>query len=214
MTVERRRQLVDLVRQREVVLVEDSPYEELRYEGEALPGLLELDRPPDDGGRVIRAGTFSKTLMPGLRVGWAIGPRPVIRQMATAKQAVDLHTSTFNQFIVLELLRSGYEEQCLPALRQAYRERRDAMLGALQRGFPAGVRWTRPAGGMFIWVTLPPGISAMALLPRAMEHGVAFVPGGEFHVDGGGQDTLRLNFSHSSVAAITAGMEKLADVLG
>lgn len=213
MTLERRQGLIGRIQNHNVVVIEDSPYEELRYEGEPLPSLLELDLHPDAGGHVIRAGTFSKTLMPGLRVGWALGPQAVIGQMVKAKQAMDLHTSTFNQYVALELLNGGYEQECLPALRRAYRERRDAMLDALRRHFPPEARWTRPQGGMFIFVTLPKGISTAALLPRAMERNVAFVPGGEFHVDGAGQNTLRLNFTKASVPEIAAGIKTLAEVL-
>src|ERR1700678_1671555 len=153
MTRERRQLLIDALQGRDVALFEDNPYAELRYEGEPLRSLLELDSPPDDGGHVIQAGTFSKTLMPGLRVGWVIGPRQIIERMGRAKQAMDLHTSTFNQHIALALLNSGYLEEFIPIIRRVYRERRDTMLEALQQHFPPGSCWTRPEGGMFIFVT-------------------------------------------------------------
>lgn len=210
---ERRQRLITLLQRHETVLVEDDPYVELRYEGEALPGLLALDRPPDQGGRVIRAGTFSKTLMPGLRIGWAIGPQEVIVQLAKAKQAVDLHTSTFNQFVALELVHRGYLEQSLPVLRQTYRERRDAMLTAMAEHFPAGCQWNKPEGGMFIFVTLPKDVAAADLLPRALERNVAFVPGQDFHLEGQGLNTLRLNFTKNPVPEILAGIKCLGEVL-
>jgi 2-aminoadipate transaminase len=210
----RRQLLIDTVQGRGVALFEDDPYAQLRYEGQPLPSLLELDRPPDAGGHVIQAGTFSKTLMPGLRVGWVIGPRQVIERMGRAKQAMDLHTATFNQHLALELVNTGYLEDVIPALRRAYRERRDVMLDSLQRHFPTGSRWTAPEGGMFIFVTLPDGIAAGDLLPRALERNVAFVPGEEFHLDGAGQNTMRLNFTKPSVPEIVAGISRLAEVFG
>jgi 2-aminoadipate transaminase len=213
MSCERRQRLVTLLQRHALFLVEDNPYEELRYESDPLPGLLDLDRPPDAGGRVIRAGTFSKSLMPGLRLGWAIGPKEVIGKLAKAKQAVDLHTSTFNQFLALTLLNEGYLEDSLPALRLAYRRRRDAMLAALQAHLPSGCRWTKPAGGMFIFVTLPKRLSAAALLPRALERNVAFVPGQDFHPDGSGGNTLRLNFTKTAEPEIAAGIERLSEVI-
>jgi 2-aminoadipate transaminase len=213
LTRERRQLLIDMVQGRDVALFEDNPYAELRYEGEPPPNLLELDRLPDEGGHVIQAGTFSKTLMPGLRVGWAIGPRQIIERMGRAKQAMDLHTSTLNQYLALELLNSGYLEEFIPVLRQVYRERRDAMFDAMQKHFPPGTRWTRPEGGMFIFVTLPEDFSAGGLLPRALEQNVAFVPGEEFHLDGAGQNTMRLNFTKASVPDIMTGVSRLAEVI-
>jgi 2-aminoadipate transaminase len=210
---ERRQFLIDLAQGSEVALYEDNPYAELRYEGDPLPSLLELDFPPDAGGHVIQAGTFSKTLMPGLRVGWAIGPRPLIDRMGRAKQAMDLHTGTLSQYVALELLNSGYLEEFVPTLRRVYRERRDAMLDALQAHFPPGSRWTRPEGGMFVFVTLPEGLSTGGLLARALERNVAFVPGEEFHLDGAGQNTMRLNFTKTSVPDIALGISRLAEVI-
>jgi 2-aminoadipate transaminase len=133
--------------------------------------------------------------------------------MGRAKQAMDLHTSTFNQHIALALLNSGYLEEFIPILRRVYRERRDAMLEALQQHFPPGSCWTRPDGGMFIFVTLPEDISAGSLLVRALERNVAFVPGEEFHLDGTGQNTMRLNFTKASVAEINSGISRLAEVI-
>jgi 2-aminoadipate transaminase len=213
MTRERRQLLINALKGHNVALFEDNPYAELRYEGEPLRSLLELDLPPDDGGRVIQAGTFSKTLMPGLRVGWVIGPKQIIERMGRAKQAMDLHTSTFNQHIALALLKSGYLEEFIPILRRVYRERRDTMLEALQQHFPPGACWTRPEGGMFIFVTLPKDISVEGLLDRAIARNVAFVPGEEFHLDGSGQNTMRLNFTKSSVADISSGISRLAEAI-
>jgi len=213
LTVERRKQILDTIAATDAVLFEDNPYAALRYEGQPLPTLLELDSPPDDGGRVVQAGTFSKTLMPGLRVGWVIGPRPVIERMGRAKQAMDLHTGTFSQHIAFELVNSGYLEETMPRLIATYRQRRDAMLGVLEAHFPKGSHWTRPQGGMFVFAALPPDIDAAKLLPHAIERNVAFVPGAEFHLDGGGRNTLRLNFTKSPPDEIETGLRRLADAI-
>ena len=154
--------------------MEDDPYGALRFEGDALPSLLTI---AGAAGGVIQLSTFSKTLAPGLRVGWVVAPAEVIGRLALAKQGTDLHTGTLDQYIVHELLANGQIEAGLPAIVARYRERRDTMLAALAEHFPAGVRWTHPTGGMFLWVTLPDGIAAADLLPAAVERGVAFVPG-------------------------------------
>src|SRR5206468_1380937 len=148
-------------------------------------------------GNVIYVGTFSKVLMPGLRVGWVIAAEPVIEKIVQAKQAADLHTSTLNQYIALELVRDGVLDQQIPILRQAYRVRRDAMLAALPKHFPEEVTWTRPDGSMFLMVTLPENLSAAEVLRQAIPHNVAFVPGEDFHLNGTGQNTFRLNFSNA-----------------
>jgi 2-aminoadipate transaminase len=213
MTLKRRKRLIEMLQGRDLTLFEDDPYAELRYEGESSESLLELYCHPDEGGSVIRAGTFSKSLMPGLRIGWVIGPRQLIERMGRAKQAMDLHTSTFNQYLALELLNRGYLEEFIPVFRRIYRERRDTMLDALQKHFPPDSTWTRPQGGMFIFVTLPKHISSRNLLARALERNVAFVPGEAFHLDGTGQNTMRLNFTKTSVEDILEGIGRLAELM-
>jgi 2-aminoadipate transaminase len=151
--------------------------------------------------------------MPGLRIGWVIAPQAVIEQMSRAKQAMDLHTGTFNQHLVLELLNAGYMEEMIPKLRRAYRERRDAMLDALRANFPAGSRWTKPHGGMFIFATLPPEVSASKLLIRSLQRNVAFVPGEDFYLTGAGKNTLRLNFTKTASPEIGEGIRRLAEAL-
>lgn len=200
-----RRALLD----RGIGIIEDDPYRELCFEGEPLPTLLELDR----GENVIHVNTFSKVLAPGLRVGWVIGPEAVIEKLVQAKQAVDLQTSTFNQLLILELLRSGIWERQIPRLRATYRERRDVMLAALEKHFPEEATWTRPVGGMFLMVHLPPDMNAAELLPACLENNVAFVPGEEFHIDGTGQNTMRLNFSNAKPERIEEGIRRLAGVI-
>ncbi len=213
----RRRQLVAWSRATGIPLVEDNPYGELRYEGEALPHLLDLDREGpgigEEAGQVIHLGTFSKTLAPGLRVGWVVAPRPVIDKLTLAKQSMDLHTSTLCQHVALELARDGVLERHLPRLRAVCGGRRDVMLRALKEHMPSGVTWNRPEGGMFLFLRLPESINATTLLTAALTHGVAFVPGEDFHATGGGHNTLRLNFTGNSDERIGEGIRRLAATL-
>jgi 2-aminoadipate transaminase len=213
----RRVRLVALARRFSTVLIEDDPYGELRYEGKPLPSLLALDATHRPGlgldTRVIYTGTFSKTLMPGLRVGWVIAPRPVIEKLTQAKQAADLHTSTLSQHLVLELLSRDFLRDFVPVLRRHYRRRRDAMLAALKKYFPNGASWTHPRGGMFLWVHLPESMDASRLLPTALAQGVAFVPGEAFHLNGRGKNTLRLNFSSVTPERIDAGIKTLGHLV-
>lgn len=208
---ERRRQLIATLAGNGTLVVEDDPYGELRYRGEALPGLLELAGGPEP--QLLRLGSFSKVLAPGLRVGFVVGPAVLIEKLALAKQALDLHTATFNQWLVLELLRNGVVDRNLPELRAAYGERYSTMLEALENHLSGAATWTRPEGGMFVFARLGNGVSATTLLAKAVERGVAFVPGGEFHVDGSGEQTLRLNFSHASPEKITEGIGRIAEGL-
>ncbi len=217
LSLPRRRLLVEQLHGSNTILVEDDPYGALRYEGEALPSLLELDATTGPGGeletRVIHLGTFSKVLSPGLRVGWVIAPAEAIDKLVQAKQAADLHTSTLCQHIILELLRNGVLERHLPRLRAAYGLRRDTMLAALAAHFPAEARWTRPDGGLFLLVTLPAHVEASALLKPALAQNVAFVPGDDFHLDGHGRNTMRLNFSNATPERIAEGVKRLGRVL-
>jgi 2-aminoadipate transaminase len=214
LSAERRRALVEMARATETPLVEDNPYGELWYDTEPPASLFETDARTNAGGElesnVVYLGTFSKVLAPALRVGWTIADEALIDKLALAKQAADLQSSTFNQYIALEMLQRGLD---VAKLRTVYRERRDAMLEALDKHFPNGATWTRPAGGLFVWVTLPERIDAMALLPKAVENNVTFVPGEDFHADDSGKNTIRLNFSNAGVDAIHAGIERLASLI-
>lgn len=214
---ERRLELLHLIEHAPVPLVEDNPYSELRYEGESEPSLLELEaqerRNKELDGWVISVGTFSKILSPGLRVGWVAAPLPVIDKLVAAKQSTDLHTSTFVQYLVHEVVRDGFLETHIPQLRRAYRERRDCMLTAMERYFPEEVTWSRPAGGLFLMVYLPPSLDAQELLQAALAYRVAFVPGVDFHVGNAGRNTFRLNFSHASPPLIEEGIKRLGHVL-
>jgi 2-aminoadipate transaminase len=219
LSLERRRALIRLADQHGVPILEDDPYGQLRYEGSHLPPLVTLDAEyrslPGAGysGNVIYLSTFSKTLAPGLRLGWVIGPPDVIQRLAQAKQGVDLHTSTLVQLIAFEVARSGFLDNHVRRLRDAYRSRRDAMLSAMDRSFPKTVRWTKPLGGLFIWATLPDGSDAAAVLKAALPERVAFVPGSAFFTDGTGRNTLRLNFTNASPDRIEEGISRLGRVL-
>ena len=197
-------------------LVEDAACDQLRYDGAALPSLLALDAARAggiDGGGVLYCGTFSKTIAPALRIGWVAAPRTVIDRLVLIKQASDLHTSTLDQMVLHEVALTLSPDH-LATIRRTYRARRDAMLGALDQFFPRTTRWTRPEGGMFIWVTLPEQLDAEDLLRRALaEARVAFVPGTSFHADGSGRNTLRLNFSLNPEDVAVEGIRRLGAVL-
>jgi 2-aminoadipate transaminase len=223
LSLERRRSLIALSDRYGIPLVEDDPYGQLRYEGEHIRPLVVLDAEKDnthaDGkysGNVIYMSTLSKTLAPGIRLGWIVAPREVIHRLVQAKQGTDLHTSTFVQLVAAEALERGVVDRNVRRVREMYRGRRDVMLRALERAFPdpsLGVTWTRPQGGLFLWMRLPAGMSAVELLPEAIEQSVAFVPGVPFHPDGTGANTLRLNFSHADAARIEEGIARLGRVV-
>ncbi|MBY6084496.1 aminotransferase-like domain-containing protein [Ruegeria arenilitoris] len=217
-TVDRqgREALLDLAEELDCALIEDGAYQALRYDGQAIPPILalELARKGDlQACRTIYCGSFSKTLSPGLRMGWVVAARPVIAQLVLMKQAADLHSATINQMAVHQVAQTCFDSH-IPKVRATYRARRDAMLAALERHMPEGVQWTRPEGGMFIWLTLPPGADGAQLLARALETvKVAFVPGQAFHPDSSGANTIRLSFSNSDEATIAEGIARLGTVL-
>ncbi len=206
----RRRRLVELAREREVLIVEDNPYGLLRYEGEPLPPLYQLD----GGDYVIYVGTLSKVLSPGIRLGWAVAPPPVMEKIALGKQATDLCTSTLSQYFALEYFAEGRWRDYIQSLCDTYRSRRDAMLDALERCFPDQATWTRPSGGLFVWATLPSYIDTSDLLAKALRENVAFVPGAAAYVDGArGSNSMRLNFSGSTEDEIREGIRRIGKVL-
>jgi 2-aminoadipate transaminase len=214
----RRQELVLLADRYGIPIVEDDPYGQLRYEGEHLPSLVVLDRENlrrDEGysiGNVIYLSTFSKTLAPGLRLGWIVAPPDVIGKLAQLKQGADLHTSTFTQFVAYEVARDGFLDKHVKVIRQVYRERRDVMLQALQEFFPAEVTWTHPQGGLFLWVNLPKGLDIQAVFRSALEQNVAFVPGDSFYANDPqeGSRHMRLNFSNATPEQIREGIRRLA----
>jgi 2-aminoadipate transaminase len=209
MALERRRRLVRLAAERELLVLEDNPYGLLRYEGDPLPPLYALDR----GEYVIYLGTFSKILSPGLRLGWTAAPRPVLEKLNLAKQGADLCSSTFGQHFVVEYFAQRDWRKLLGALRDLYRRRRDTMLDALAEHLPPETDWTRPAGGLFIWATLPSYIDTTDLLARALREHVAFVPGRAAFLDGRGGSSMRLNFSGVDDAALREGVARIGQVV-
>ncbi len=206
--LERRLDLLAIAREFDLLVIEDSPYRQLRYAGDTPPSLASLDR--DE--RVISMFTFSKILTPGLRLGWMVASAAVIHQLVTVKQPMDLCTSPFNQFVAREFLKTGKLPALLERTRALYARKRQVFLDALGEFIDPdwGVRWTRPAGGLFLWMTLPASISATDLLHRALQENVAFVVGTAFHCDGSGQNTLRLNFSYPSPEQLRAAAQRLA----
>jgi 2-aminoadipate transaminase len=209
LSAERRRRLVEIAREREVLVVEDNPYGLLRYEGDALPPLYQLD----GGDYVIYLGTFSKILSPGIRLGWCVAPPPVMEKIVLGKQAADLCTSTLTQYFVLEYFAEERWREYIDSLASIYRSRRDAMLDALERHFPERAAWTRPEGGLFVWATLPDFIDTGDLLAKALREDVAFVPGAAAYVDGRGSSSMRLNFSGCSEDEIREGIARIGKVV-
>ncbi len=199
-----------------IAVIEDGAYSALRYEGVAQPPLLALDIARSgsiEAARTIYCGTFSKTLAPALRIGWICAARPVIEKAVLIKQASDLHSATLNQMVMQRVADAAYDSQ-LVKLRVAYGRRRDAMLAALTRSMPAGVAWTRPEGGMFVWLTLPEGCDGTRLLARAIEEArLAFVPGRAFFADESGSNTIRLSFSLASEAQLDQGLARLGRLI-
>jgi 2-aminoadipate transaminase len=209
-TRERRGRLLALAREFGALVVEDNPYREMRFAGEAPPPIFALDREK----RTIYLSTFSKTLAPGLRVGWITAAEPIVAQCVTAKQAMDLCGPALTQAIVAGLLRRGGMLERLSGVVAIYRRKCQAMLEALAQEMPDGVRWTRPEGGLFLWVTLPEDVDTGALLwPAVEEEGVAYVPGASFFADGSGRNTMRLNFSYPSEEEIHEGIARLARLI-
>ena len=205
---ERRAALSGFAARAGLPIVEDNPYGDLWFD--APPPLPLTARNPDG---CIYLGSFSKVLAPGLRLGFLVAPPALYPTLLQAKQAADLHSPSLDQRIACRVLQAGLLDRRTPATRTLYRAQRDAMLAALGREMPAGVQWNRPAGGMFLWLRLPPGLDAAALLPAAVERGVAFVPGAPFFAQGADARSLRLSFVTASAAQIDAGIELLAAVI-
>jgi 2-aminoadipate transaminase len=208
MTMERRVRLLELARERDLLIIEDNPYGLLRFEGEPVPPLAAIDPK-----RVVYLGTLSKIVSPGIRTGWAFGPAPIIDRLATLKQSADLCSSALNQMFAEEYIRRGLWLKNIENLKPIYRSRRDAMLLALEENFPEGSRWTRPQGGLFIWATLPEFLDTEKMLPLAINQKVAYVPGTAFYADGSGANQMRLNFSYADEDLIAEGIKRLGKVI-
>jgi 2-aminoadipate transaminase len=209
MSQPRRRRLVEVAHERELLVLEDNPYGLLRYEGDPPSPLLSLD----GGIYVMYLGTFSKILSPGIRLGWVVAPPPVLEKINLGKQATDLCTSTLSQLMVQAYFAEGNWRDYVDSLTEIYRARRDTMLDALADHFPPQAEWTRPSGGLFIWATLPDFIDTTDLLARALQENVAFVPGEAAFLDGRGRASMRLNFSGSGEDAIREGIRRIGEVV-
>jgi len=205
-SLERRRRFMEVVAAHEVVVLEDNPYGELRFEGVALPALKALDR----RNQVVMLATFSKILCPGLRLGWVAAPAPLLEKYVLVKQGADLHTSTLTQRLAADYVHEYDLDAAIGRIRELYRGRRNLMVAALERELPPGVRFTRPSGGLFLWVELPEQLSGRDLLARCLQHDVAFVPGGSFFPCGGHENTARLNFSNMPEGRIEEGIRRFA----
>ena len=216
-SLERRMKLVELADRFGVPIIEDDPYGQLRFEGESLPAIVDLDNRihPQDCfcGNVIYLSTFSKTLAPGIRLAWVVAPQDVIRKMVMAKQGTDLQTSTFTQIVAYEVAKNGFIDKHVLTIRQVYQERRDIMLEELAKNMPEGVKWTHPLGGLFLWVTLPEYMDTNIILKDAVAEKVAFVPGDSFYPYGGGSNSMRLNFSNAKPEKIREGIQRLSRVV-
>jgi 2-aminoadipate transaminase len=222
--LERRQAIIRMSDRYGIPIIEDDPYGQLRYEGEHIKPLVVLDAECRDcqtngkyTGNVIYMSTFSKTLAPGLRLGWIVAPKEVIVRLVQAKQGTDLHSSTFDQMVAYEVGRGGFLDRHIQTIRKAYGLQRMVMLEALEKAFPhaqgLGVRWTRPRGGLFLWVELPDWMDTGELLKEGIKEKVAFVPGTSFFPNGGGRNTMRLNFSNASEQNIREGIARLGRVV-
>lgn len=209
MSLERRKKLLDLAYQYKVPIVEDSPCRDLRFVGKPIPAIHSLD----SENHVIVLGTFSKLLCPGLRLAWIMAPAEWTDRMIVAKQSMDLCSPSYTQLIVAEYLKRGLLPKQIENIRRLYGRKLEIMLDALKKYMPKGVRWSKPKGGLFLWIKLPKRMSANDLFPKAIENKVAYVVGSAFHCDDAGQNTMRINFSYPSEQQIVEGIQRLAKML-
>jgi 2-aminoadipate transaminase len=209
MSLERRKKLLELAYEYEVPVVEDSPYKDLRYSGKSVPAIYSLDTQD----QVIVLGTFSKILGPGLRLAWIMAPTLWMDRLVVAKQSMDLCSPTYTQLIAVEYMKRGLLQNQIEKIRKVYGRKLAAMLEALKKYMPEGVKWSRPEGGLFLWVKLPKNMSANELFPKAIENKVAYVVGSAFYCNGEGQCTMRLNFSFPSEQQINEGIQRLAKMI-
>jgi len=222
LSLERRIRVVDLAAEYGVPIVEDDPYGQLRFAGDPLPSLVQLsaakyaENSVENGyaiGDVVYLSTFSKTLAPGLRLAWAVCPPEMANQFVMAKQGADLHSNSLAQTMAYEFMRRGWLPDQVMRIRDTYRERCNAMCDAIDTYFPEGATYTRPQGGLFLWVNLPKGMDSGEILKQAAEAKVAFIPGAPFYANGGGEDTIRLSYASVPIQTIREGVKRLGDVL-
>lgn len=205
----RRLEILAIAKKYDVLIVEDSPYREIRFEGKAQKTIYELD----NSGQVILLGTFSKIFVPGFRIGWVIAHEKIVDKFVTAKQSTDLCTPTLNQKIAHKYIEKGYFDENLKGIIEQYHKKRDNMINAFKEYMPEGVKWTEPEGGLFLFLTLPGNMDAEILFKKAIEKNVAFVLGSVFHCDGSGKNTMRINFSYMPMDKTTEGVKRLAEVI-
>ena len=208
----RRKKILELAHEHDLLIVEDDPYGKLRFDGDEVPSIHSMDK---GEGRVIYFGTFSKILVPGFRLAWSVAPHDVTRKMVISKQSVDLCTNAFTQYIAADLLAGGLIDRHLPSIISLYRRKRDLMLKAMEKHFPKeGTHWTKSQGGLFTWAKMAPHVNTIEMLKDAIARDVAYVPGKSFYPDPKeGFNTMRLNFSHPSDDKITLGVERLGQVM-
>lgn len=218
LSYERRLKLIELADRYGVPIIEDDPYGQLRYEGENLPAIVVLDSQTRSqgtsySGNVIYLSTFSKTLAPGIRLAWVVAPPEIINKLSLAKQGADLHTSTFNQIVAYEVAKGGFLDEHVKIIRKTYKERLNVMIDTLEEHMPDGINWTKPKGGLFLWITTPECLDCQDFFADAVKEKVAFVPGTSFFAEGGGHNTMRLNFSNATPEKINEGICRLAKVI-
>lgn len=209
MSLERKKHLLEIAETYDIMILEDEAYSELSYNNKRLPPIKSMDK----NDKVIYTHTLSKVLSPGFRLGWVVGNEELIRKMAIAKQGADLCTNMLVQFIAVDYIKSGFIDKQIPKIRKMYKKKRDIMLKALEKHFPEGSCWTKPEGGMFIWVSLPEKIDTKKIFEDAIKAKVAYVPGAAFCVDGCGKNCMRLNFSNTDDDKIEEGIKRLSKII-
>jgi 2-aminoadipate transaminase len=209
LSLERRKHLLEIAETYDIPILEDEAYSELAYSGEPIPPIKSMDK----NGKVIYTHTLSKVLSPGFRLGWVVGDEEFIRKFAISKQGADLCTNMLVQFIAEEYIETGFIDKQIPKIRRMYKRKRNIMLEALEKHFPEGSTWTKPKGGMFIWVTLPEKIDTKEMFLDAIKVKVAYVNGSAFCVDGSGKNCMRLNFSNTDDDKIEEGIKRLAKII-
>ncbi|MCK4359804.1 MAG: PLP-dependent aminotransferase family protein, partial [Candidatus Cloacimonetes bacterium] len=208
-SLNRRKEIIEIAHEFDILILEDSPYRELRFEGKPVPSIYSLE----NQGYIILLGTFSKILAPGFRIGWVIAPTDIINKLVIAKQSADLCSSTFSQRILGRFLEKGYLEKNIEKVKKMYRKKRDLMIEGFEKYMPEGVSWTTPEGGLFLLVTVPKYIDTDKLFDYALKYNVAYVIGSAFHCDDSGHNTMRINFSYASEEQIKIGVERLAKAI-
>lgn len=209
MDIAQRMNVIEVAKKFNLLIVEDSPYREIRFDGESMPMIYSLDKE----GRTMLLGTFSKTFVPGFRLGWIMAPKPIIDRLEIVKQSVDLCAPVFNQFIAAKFIKKGYFDKNIERIKINYCAKRNSMIAAFEKYMPEGVTWTNPDGGLFLFVTLPQGYDATDLFKLAVKEDVAFVIGEAFHCDGSGKNTLRINFSYMNEERAEEGVRRLANAI-